>query len=201
MRAVLRSVAAVVLWSALLAALAQDAYFPEKAFSDDPWSNRFTTDWYSHELRILEEPSLVKQAGNPPSESYRFLWLRTFRHPVAVRVDLGLDGTGVVTIKVADGEAGFPRSSAHLVENVSRPLLREQAKAFLTQIRRVNFWSIGSVANQHGLDGAEWIVEGVRHDKYHVVQQWSPDKGPIHDLGLMFVLGMAQMNVPKDQIY
>ena len=198
MGAVLCSVVMVVVWSA---ALAQDAYFPEKAFSDDPWSNRFTADWYSHELRILEEPSLVKQASNASSESYRFLWLRTFHHPVAVRVDLRPDGTGVVTIKVADGGAGFPRSSVHLIEDISRPLLREQAKAFLAQIKRGNFWSIGSVPNENGLDGAEWIVEGVQHGKYHVVQQWSPKEGPIHDLGLMFVFGMALMDVPKDQIY
>jgi len=72
----------------------------------------------------------------------------------------------------------------------------------LAQLRRVDFWSLPSHTDEeNGADGAEWIIEGVKEGKYHVVRRWSPEKGPIRELGLVFVFGMAQMNIPKDQVY
>jgi len=201
MRVLLRLAVVAIASVPAIAAVAQEAYFPKATLSDNPRSDQFSVDWYSRELKLLEEPSLFKQDNNPSSESYRFLWLRTFHHPIAIRLDLRPDGSSVLTTKVADGEAGFLRSIKHLLENTSRPLPREQAKAFLAQIKRVSFWSITSPVNENGCDGAEWIIEGVQHGEYHVVHQWSPEEGPIRELGLLFVFGLAQMNIPKDQIY
>jgi hypothetical protein len=185
-----------------LLSIAQHAYFPTKVLSDDSWGEQFKQGWYSHELKKLEEPSLLEESKNPLSESYRFLWLRTFRRPLAIRLDLRLNGSSILTTKVADGEAGFPHTVKHLIENVARPLSREQTQALLAQINRIEFWSLPShVDDQAGADGAEWIIEGVKEGKYHVVHRWSPEKGPIRELGLMFVFGMARMNILKDQVY
>jgi hypothetical protein len=185
-----------------LLSIAQDVYFPTEALSEDSWDDQFKQDWYSHELKKLEEPSLLEESKNRLSESYRFLWLRTFHRPLAIRLDLRLNGSGILTTKVADGEAGFPHTVKHLIENVARPLSREQTRALLAQVRRTDFWSLPShVDDQAGTDGAEWIIEGVKEGRYHVVHRWSPERGPIRELGLVFVFGMAQMDIPKDQIY
>ena len=52
-----------------------------------------------------------------------------------------------------------------------------------------------------GCDGSQWIIEGIKKGKYHVVDRWSPAKGAVHDLGLAFALGLAQLRIPKDQLY
>jgi hypothetical protein len=78
----------MVLLVAVLTATAQDEFFPKHAFANDSRNDQFRSDWYSRELRILDEPSLLAIAKDASSESYRFLWLRTFHHPVAIRVDL-----------------------------------------------------------------------------------------------------------------
>jgi len=185
-----------------LTLIAQDVYFPENSLERDPRSDQLKVGWYSHELKVLQEPSLLKLSNNPSLESYRFLWLRTFRPPVAIRLDLMPDGGGILTTKVANGEAGFPYTVKHLVENMSRPLTHEQTQVFLAQVNRVDFWSLpGPVDDQTGTDGSQWIIEGVREGKYHVVDRWSPGSGAIRELGLVFVFGMAQMNISKDDVY
>jgi hypothetical protein len=110
------------------------------------------------------------------------------------------DGTGILTTKVANGAGGF--KPGHLVENTSRPLTREQIDAFLVTTKKVGFWLLPSHENDEpGADGSEWIVEGVKEGKYHVVGRWSPNEGAVRELGLALAIGLAHMNVPKDELY
>jgi len=88
---------------ATLALSAQDSYFPKGALSDYDRVDIGKADWYSGQLRALDEPSLLEEAKNPSLESYRFVWLRTFHHPVAVRLDIMADGSGKLTVKIASG--------------------------------------------------------------------------------------------------
>ena len=198
---------------------AQAGYFPSGSF-DDSNTDVFMADWYSHELRVLDEPPLSRESsgaspGNSSGgvvESYRFLWLRTFDPPVAIRLDVKADGTGTVTAKVADGQAGFPQTSKRVVEKRSRALTREQTGAFLAQINRTNFWGIVTNidpgdAMDVQTDGSEWVLEGVKGDKYHVVARWSPDVNRMHgckaifDLGMALAVDLAQLKIPKDKMY
>ncbi|RYG12943.1 MAG: hypothetical protein EON96_13200 [Caulobacteraceae bacterium] len=41
-----------------------------------------------------------------------------------------------------------------------------------------------------GLDGARWLVEFSGGGRYKVAQSFSPDTGPIHDLGIA-MLGLT----------
>jgi len=180
--------------------IAQDIFFPKNALDDASWGDQFKAKWYSQELEVLKEPSLLALSRNPSSESYRFLWLRTFNHQVAIRLDIREDGIGVLTTKVASGTAGF--KPGHLSENMSRPLTREQTQAFLARLKKVGFWSLPNPVNdQPGNDGSEWIIEGVKKGNYHVVDRWSPEQGVIRELGLYLVVGLALMNIPKEEVY
>ncbi len=188
---------------AVLFCRAQDNYFPQKAFSDDGWSGQFKADWYSNELKVLEEPSLLKKANDRSSESYRFLWLRTSLHPIAIRIDLRADGTAILTTKIGNGEAGFPHAkTAQPVQKISRPLTREQTQAFLGRVEKAGFWALPSFLNDRsGPEGSEWVLEAAKKGKYRVVSRWSPKEQEVRDLGLMFALDLAQMKIPQDELY
>lgn len=183
----------------------QQTYFPEKAFGDGP----LLYEWYSHVLKVLEEPSLLEEAHDPSFESYRFLWLRTHHHPVSVRLDVNADGTSVVTAKVGNGAAGFPYTIKRVEQNVSRPLARERTQAFLARAVKVGFWSVPSYIKEDrtGDDGSDWIVEAVKEGKYHVATRWSPGsdappmKRAVRDLGLTLLTDIAQLKIPADEIY
>jgi len=187
----------------ILASLAlspQEAYFPKGVLSDYDRLDNTIARQYTDQLRGLDEPSLLEEAKNPSLESYRFVWLRTFHHPIAVRLDIMADGTGRLTTKIGSGAGGY--EPGMLIENTSRSIEREQIKKFLRQIKNVGFWDLPSYDNTDmGQDGSAWIIEGVKDGKYHVADRWSPSKGPVHKLGMTLAMTFANLKIPKDEYY
>jgi hypothetical protein len=180
---------------------AQTAYFPTHAFDTDARLNKFVNNWYSGQLRALHEPSLLTQSKIPSTQSYRFLWLRTFHHPIAVHLEVKADGTGILTTKIASGAGGY--APGHLMTNTSKPLTKQQTESFLHKIDADKFWELPPVLSkeQQGDDGSQWIIEGVKGGKYHLVTQWSPTKGPIHALGTALAFELAGLQIPKAEVY
>lgn len=185
--------------------LAQTGYFPERIF-DDPSG---LSGWYPYELRVLGEPSLFEPSQNTSIESYRFLWLRTFDPPIAVRLDVNADGTGIVTTKIGEGEAGFPYTSKKIAEIDRRELTRNQVEGFVTRVDKVGFWSIATNENPGNVraDGSEWVIEAARDGHYQVVARWSPmsNSSPgskaVLELGKMLAIDLAQLKIAKDKMY
>ncbi len=178
--------------------LSEAQFFPKNSLGlrDD----RFKARWYSSQLEALDEPSLLKMANDPASHSYRFLWLRTFDHPIAVRVELKPDGTGILTTKVASGCGGY--RPGVLTQNTSRALTPTEVSLLLSQVEKVGFWTAPNPLNdQRGTDGAQWIIEGVRDRKYHVIDRWTPNDGAARDLGVLFAFRLAKLKVPTNKIY
>jgi hypothetical protein len=117
-----------------------------------------------------------------------------------------------VTAKVADGQAGYPDTSTKVVEKRSRALTGEQTAAFLALINRTNFWGIATnIDSGDAMDvqteGSEWVLEGAKGGKYHVVTRWSPDVNRMHgckaifDIGMSLAVDLAQLKIPKDKMY
>lgn len=183
---------------ALFASLAQGQYFPKSSLDSN--GHEFKAAWYSSQLRALQEPSLLALKETPSSESYRFLWLRSFHHPIAIRLEVKPDGSGILTTKVANGAGGF--SPGVLSENGSHLLTQERTQAFLSLVDRLNFWNTPNPVNdQKGTDGSQWIIEGVKGGHYHVVDRWSPKSGVVRELGQMLAFDLAKMNIPENEIY
>lgn len=63
----------------------------------------------------------------------------------------------------------------------------------------MQFWSLG-LDDKAGDDGAQWIIEGVKDGKYHLVDRWSPKDGQVRELGLM-LLDMANLKIPAKDVY
>ena len=181
------------------AGLAQDSYFPSGALSDYDRGDSARARWYSEQLKALDEPSLLAEAKNTSTQSYRFLWLRSFHNPIAVRLDVMADGTGRITVKVANGAGGY--KPGKLIKNTSRSMAQEKTDKFLEQIKEAGFWKIPSYEKTFGFDGAQWIIEGVKDGKYHVVDRWTPSKGPIRELGMTLAFTLAQLKIPQDELY
>jgi hypothetical protein len=179
-------------------AQAQMQYFPKS--SVDSRGNDSKTAWYSSQLTALQEPSLLALTKAPSSEAYRFLWLRSFHHPVAIRLDVKPDGTSILTTKTASGAAGF--KPGVLTENTSKTLSEAQTQNFLSLVNKLKFWSAPNpVDDQMGTDGSQWIIEGVKDGQYHVVDRWSPTTGIARELGMMLAIDLAGLNIPKQEIY
>jgi hypothetical protein len=177
---------------------ANGQYFPKGSFGTN--EDQFVNEWYSSQLRSLKEPSLLTLSKVPSSETYRFLWLRTFHHPVAIRIDVKLDGTSVLTTKIADGAGGY--KPGNLTEDKTAVLTKEETQGFLRRVEQLHFWDIPSRDDSRGSnDGAQWIIEGVKGDHYHLVDRWTPKVGAVRELGMFLAFHLAKIDVPKSQIY
>jgi hypothetical protein len=194
----LRTITGVVITVAISAAASNTRFFPESI--DQAGMHGLKAHWYLRQLQGLHEPSLFALTGKTTREVYRFLWLRTFHHPIAVRMDIQPDGTGMLTTKMCSGAGGY--SPGKLVQNSNRKLDWTQVKEFLALIEREGFWTAPNPVNdQTGTDGSQWIIEGVKGGNYHVIDRWSPKQGPAHDLGLFLAFDLAKIDIPKNEIY
>src|SRR5580698_10116337 len=194
---------AMLLLSAALCFGQASSYFPEQALGDDPQEEKFKVDWYSKSLTALHEKSLWEASRTQKMPSYRFLWLRSFHHPVSVRVDVQPDGSAVVTTKVTGGQGGY--EPGKLIVNRTRKLNREQTRWFLNQVDEVKFWSLPSNPpkdpNTILLDGSRWVFEGTKDAQYHVVDRWSPEKGEIQSLGITMLIDLAVLKLLYRDVY
>jgi hypothetical protein len=179
---------------------AQSRYFPPGSLDDSPRLAQFHYDWYVKHLEALDEPSLWSLSKTQKEQSYRFLWLRTFHHPVAIRIDVNADGTSRLTTKMTSGAGGY--DPGHLVQNETSKLPKEQTDWFLGKIEDNKFWELAPLdKSRMGLDGAQWVIEGVRDGSYHVVDRWSPHDGPVRVIGLLMLKDLAKTKIPAKETY
>jgi hypothetical protein len=171
-------------------------YFPPAWFDEDEGHNSFIVDWYSSQLRALQEPSLWEVSQDKQQEVYRFLWLRTFHQPVAIRLLVFDDGRGQVILKVTHGMGGY--DPGLLIVNESYALTEEQVSAFTGKVTSLKFWELPPQLKTIGCDGAEWILEGAKDGKYRLVERWSPRDGEVRELALALV---GLVNLTVENIY
>ena len=150
--------------------------------------------WYSHQLRAMDEPVLdATQKGS----AYRFTWLRSFSHPIAVRITANAGRFRLVAVEL-DASGGYARE---------KPVRRQEIELSATQFRDLEalisnsgFWNLPPHVETNGLDGSEWIIEGVRGGTYHVVNRWSPDTGPVREIGEQMLV-LTGWHFPSREIY
>jgi hypothetical protein len=139
-------------------------------------------------------------------KTYRFLWLRSFHHPVSVRV-VCIDNACELTGLRTDGQGGYAPGS--VVERKTRRLSDAEIVSFREMLARAEFWRPQPVDDRIGddrivLDGAQWILEGRRGQTYHLRDVWSPEKsGPyavFRELCLHLVR-LSGLAVRQDDIY
>lgn len=71
----------------------------------------------------------------------------------------------------------------------------QQATDFANTLNRVQFWEQPTNATQAGynLDGAEFVLEGVRDGRYHIVVRWCPGNSAFGEA----VRGLLRFGDPK----
>ena len=152
--------------------VAERSLFPEGALSDDPKQNSRLL-WYSTHLAAMGEPKLLEFAEKE-AEVYRFLWLRTFHSPVAIRL-LRKGQSVTLAGKRLGGAGGYDPGG--LIEDVTIEVEDGDWNAFTRLLEEADYWHAASTeVDSRGLNGARWILEAVKGGRYHVVDRWSPSE-------------------------
>jgi enterochelin esterase family protein len=148
-------------------------------------------------LVTLGEPPL--SSGEKPSDfAYRFVWIRTFHHPISVRIQK-TGSSAILRAVELDGAGGY--AWGKIANEVNRELSPAELKAVVAKLNRTRFWRMAEEdPSQGGLDGATWILEGSQEGKYRSVNRWCPESGALRDAGL-FLVQLAGFTVPAKDIY
>lgn len=181
----------------------QSSYFPGGTLDEDARGDKFKREWYSKSLSALHEPSFWQSSKTQKVQSYRFLWLRSFHHPISVRLDAQPDGTALLTTKITSGQGGY--EPGRLIEHRTRKLTKERTDWFLDRIEELKFWTLPTGPPKDpsvvGVDGAQWVLEGIKDGHYHVVDRWSPDKNEVHTLGIIMLIDLAKLKLLYQDVY
>jgi hypothetical protein len=180
---------------------AGQSFFPHALFQpDNPGADAFKAKWYTEQLKALGEPSLFEAKQDSSVQTYRFLWLRSFHRPVAVRVQMHADGSATVLTKMANGAGGYKPGRLFVDKTELAP--GDKVKKLTDKIQSLRYWSLPERdPKRQGTDGAQWIIEGVDHGSYRLVDRWSPDNGPVRELGLYFLHQLSGLDLKKEPIY
>jgi hypothetical protein len=193
-------VAAVVLWlKEPQQRFPHDIYFPAGIFSPHEDGFNWTAKIYSSTLAAMKEPSLSREREQG-LESYRFLWLRSFHQPVSIRIWRNAEQIQLVVRQLsAGGQAvdGQVKVVGELTIDVTRPATKEEWEHFQELLTNSSFWSMPSEdVRPRGVDGAGWLLEGVKFNQYHLVNRRSPEQGAYRE-ACIYLLRIS--GVPVDE--
>ena len=177
-------------------------YFPMKKHWEDTTNNSldtFINTWYSKMLFALKEPILYDYQGD--KEIYRFTWLRTFHHPVSVRLEKQ-NKTIHLFAKISKGAGGYEPGS--IIFDTTISIAGNEWIVLKNKIVDTHFWQLKTENREDaGKDGSEWIIEAVKENKYHMVTRWTPSKerqGNFRDLG-EYLVSLSKIKIETDYIY
>lgn len=171
-------------------AASTSSYFPRDPQSQREWPGQFRTEWYAKHLRAMEEAPL-SFPDEQVRESYRFLWLRSFHHPVAIRL-WKTDTDQFISVKEANGAGGYEPGTLILKEQ--RRLSQDEWDAFMRVLEYSCYWEQPTEEDDAGLDGARWILEGFRQGRYHAVDRWTPQRGTFRE-ACLYMLKLSRLKI------
>ena len=145
-------------------------YFPaDNARYYKGYNYKFIITWYSEMLWAMKEPVIYTDRSK--NEIYRFTWLRTYNHPIAIRIE-NRGGLYFLFWKMCNGNGGF--EPGKLIIDKQKSVDKRVWKQFSSFLDRINFWSMDTHVKDSGDDGAQWILEGKVGNRYHVVDRFTP---------------------------
>jgi hypothetical protein len=166
-------------------------------------------------LDAMKEPAFCRDPLAPGLKaSYRFLWRRTFHHPVLASVTVAGDGQVSAIYKETDGKGGY--DPGKLIVNKRIDVSRrfegiapnaEMARDGLEQIfgseADEEFWRLPYrvEADVIGVDGATWIVEGRKAGRCRLVVRWSPPESDPLRRFAWTLLGLTGQKFTYDEVY
>ena len=141
------------------------AYFPPGTFA--PSVEKLVNDWYGKHLGAMNEPSLWAAAVRGETV-WRFLYLRTWGKPIAVRVT----SDGHLHATRLSGSGGYDPGT--IEAHRERTLGKSDVARIETALAAASF-DTTPTEGEMGHDGAQWVIERAKAGQYRLVERWSPD--------------------------
>jgi hypothetical protein len=172
-------------------------YFPLGKPNNHSLLDTFSVKWYSEQLEALNEPIIFLDKSN--KEIYRFTWLRSFDHPVMIRIEKD-NGQYLIFWKEGTGAGGY-KPQKQFSSN-QRKIDKTIWNEFISRLNKINFWGIDTKeTGLFGTDGSEWILEGKVLNKYHVTDRWTPNVKTDYYKCCDYLIGLTNLKISAGRKY
>ncbi len=157
-------------------------------------------------LQLLEEPLMEPPYGET-LEMYRFVWRRTFHHPIVIRIVRSDDQITLIG-KQFTGAGGYEHGELDL--RVKHAITPEHWANFQHLLTITAFWEMPSVEPEKRtpngdmiimLDGASWMLEGIHHGRRHIVHRRFMMDYPDFQQACLYLLTLSEIPVAPEEIY
>ncbi|MGO3181759.1 MAG: hypothetical protein ACTIJ9_02900 [Aequorivita sp.] len=133
--------------------------------------SEFTNQWYSKHLNSLDEPILYTKTNNQ-KKIIRFTHLGTWSKPFSYRIEKDSEKVKI-TYNKTRGFGGY--KAGRRIEHKTKDIKLEKWEQIILKVDDIDFWNIETHDPNMILDGAEWILEILINDRYHLVTRNSPE--------------------------
>lgn len=127
---------------------------------------------YAFYLSEMGEFSIYAKCKNSHAEIYRFLNAPSFSPPYTVTATREKNK---IEINYTIGTQQGDETTKPLFTQTSKNLSFGEWVELQALLNKINFYGINVTSSRNeGLDGEDWLFEGCRAGKYHLVDRWSP---------------------------
>jgi hypothetical protein len=145
----------------------------------------------SNMLFAMYEPILYECGAK--KEAFRFLWLRTTKNPVAIRLEKVNDSINLY-IKITTGTGGV--GPGRLRVSDMKTLTAKEWNEFNELIKQCDFWNMPAIDDSKMISGELWTLEGYKSDDYNLTEKWNPELDEPFRKACEYLLDIA--GVPKN---
>ena len=159
-------------------------------------SGKRTVEWLEVQLVDLQENCLYTYETEQNSTIYRFTWLRSFHHPIAIRIEK-IENEIMLYWKVGKGAGGYEPKG--LKKSGKKRLSLNEWTEFERLIKESNFDSLPNEKYIPMTDGATWTLERKSSDSFKAHHSnW-----PIKEIkeACLYLLSLTKIKVKEDDKY
>ena len=141
------------------------------------------------------------------AEIYRITIIPTFYNPIKIRVEKHKNHY-ILIAKRLSGQGGY--DAGILKTEKRRSLNSQEWNRLLDLLKEANYWELPYLEkepepNEKGqlticLDGAEWVIEGVKSGKYQAVNRECPEVKSFQAIGL-YLVNISGLKVKEFELY
>jgi hypothetical protein len=109
---------------------------------------------------------------------------------VVIRVEVERGRGARLIAKELSGHGGY--GPGEISRHLERKLSPDEARRLDSALARTRLltWPARDCSGLLGIDGSQWIVEALDRTGYRLVDRWSPERGPMRDVGEL-MLGLT----------
>jgi len=160
-----------------------ETYFPPKTLTSP--DAELQIRWFTLAMYGLGEKPLWPEAGRDVETIYRLTYIPNglielphgpvstpaFSGPTVITLSALADGNGRISIKTSYNSRDGKVSEV----DETRPATRDQLERFFAQLEKANLWTTPTELARTNVQGADWVMEGVKDGAYRAVIRRCPD--------------------------